>query len=97
MTSKAEYRFYSDGTVDKIWKNENGQVHREDGPAYEYADGARKWCKNGKFHREDGPAVVWESGSYSYYLNGNFYTKEEYWKEIEGKERKNDFKSKLLF
>jgi hypothetical protein len=35
----------------------NGKLHREDGPAVEYADGSKKWYLNGKLHREGGPAV----------------------------------------
>ena len=41
----------------KIWRNPTGLVHREDGPAIEYADGAKAWYINGTLHREDGPAV----------------------------------------
>jgi hypothetical protein len=35
----------------------NGQLHREDGPAVEWADGSKIWCQHGKFHRLDGPAI----------------------------------------
>ena len=35
----------------------NGLLHREDGPAVEYADGDKYWYLNDKRHREDGPAV----------------------------------------
>jgi len=46
----------------------NGQFHREDGPAVEYADGTKYWYLNGKRHREDGPAVEWADGDkYWYY------------------------------
>jgi len=31
----------------------NGLWHREDGPAYEHADGTRAWYLNGQLHRED--------------------------------------------
>ena len=34
----------------------NDKLHREDGPAVEYADGTKKWYLNGGLHREDGPA-----------------------------------------
>ena len=30
------------------WYNEAGQLHREDGPAIEYADGRKYWYINGK-------------------------------------------------
>ena len=91
MTSKAEYRFYSDGALNKHWKNEFGQYHREDGPAVECANGRSYWYKNGKYHREDGPAIIWEDGTHSYYLNGNPYTKEEYWGKM--REKRNDCES----
>jgi hypothetical protein len=50
----------------------NGQRHREDGPAVEYADGSRCWYLNGLLHREDGPAEEWAGGSMCWYLNGEF-------------------------
>ena len=31
----------------KIWYNEQGQLHREDGPAVEYADGSKRWYQHG--------------------------------------------------
>ena len=39
------------------WLNEQGQLHREDGPAVENPDGSRMWMRNGQEHREDGPAI----------------------------------------
>ena len=49
----------------------NGKLHREDGPASEYANGDKYWYKNGKSHREDGPAVEIKNGTYfEYYLDG---------------------------
>ena len=35
----------------------NGKLHRENGPAVEYANGHKEWYRNDKLHREDGPAV----------------------------------------
>ena len=32
----------------KCWYNEQGQRHREDGPAIEWADGTKYWHINGK-------------------------------------------------
>jgi hypothetical protein len=38
-------------------------LHREDGPAMEWADGfSKQWFLNGKLHRIDGPAVEWATG-----------------------------------
>ena len=102
-TSKVKYHFYSDGTVgSKIWEDEEEQIHREDGPAFEYSSGRRIWYKNGFLHREDGPAIIYEDRTHLYFLNGNPYTKEEYWKKLrkgrkrerkEGKREINDCES----
>jgi len=48
----------------------NGKLHREDGPAIEYANGNKEWYLNGKCHREDGPAVEYTNGTKCWYLNG---------------------------
>jgi hypothetical protein len=54
---------------DKYWYL-NGQFHREDGPAIEWADGPKAWYLNDKLHREDGPAVERSNGYKAWYLNG---------------------------
>ena len=41
----------------------NGLLHREDGPAIEYADRTIAWYKNGERHRKDGPAVIYPNGN----------------------------------
>ena len=64
---KYEVEVYPRG--DKFWFL-NGKPHREDGPAYEWADGDKVWYLNGKFHREDGPAYEWADGGKEWYLNG---------------------------
>jgi hypothetical protein len=58
---------------DKVWRNEQGQLHREDGPAIEWANGGKYWYLNGKRHREDGPALEYIDGSKSWYLNGQLH------------------------
>ena len=60
----------ADGT--KEWYL-NDKLHREDGPAMEFADGSKCWYLNGKLHREDGPAIEYASGSKSWYLNGKLH------------------------
>jgi hypothetical protein len=76
----------SSRTVDEydniVYNNENGALHREDGPAFEEPDGYKAWYKNGKRHREDGPARIFSNGTEGYYLNGKEYSKEEYEQEI---------------
>jgi hypothetical protein len=61
----------SDGT--KQWYNVQGQLHREDGPALETADGKRCWFINGGHHREDGPACELDydvDSRKSWWING---------------------------
>jgi len=52
------------------YKNELGELHREDGPALIYADGKEVWYINGKLHREDGPAVIYTDGTKEWYFHG---------------------------
>ena len=47
----------------------DGRLHREDGPAIEYANGDKAYYIDGKLHREDGPAIECVSGKKYYYLN----------------------------
>lgn len=61
--------------------NEQGERHREDGPAVEYNDGGKEWWVNGKLHREDGPAVEHKSGYDKYYFNDINYSFER-WQQI---------------
>ena len=37
--------------------NTNGELHRTDGPAVEWSNGAKFWYHNDRLHRTDGPAV----------------------------------------
>jgi len=53
-------------------------LHREDGPAAEWASGGKEWFLNGKLHREDGPAVEGYDGSKEWFLNNEFLTEEEF-------------------
>lgn len=53
------------------WSLPNGDLHREDGPAYEGIDGFKSWWINGRRHREDGPAIIAENGEGSWWFNGN--------------------------
>ena len=59
----------TDPNGNKMWYL-NGKLHREDGPASEWANGNKSWYLNGKRHREDGPAVERVSGNKYWYLNG---------------------------
>ena len=62
---------------DKSWWL-NGKLHREDGPAYEEANGYKSWWLNDKRHREDGPAIEYAEGDKEWHLNGREVTEEEH-------------------
>ncbi len=61
---------FTDGDGNKFWYDLEGNFHREDGPAIEFASGSKVWRIHGKMHREDGPAVEYvRGGKYWYYYN----------------------------
>lgn len=53
-----------------IWQNENGELHRLDGPAKINANGTKEWFVNGKRHREGGPACVGLHNGERWYQDG---------------------------
>ena len=56
------------------WFKEGTNIlHREDGPAIEYANGIKNWYKEGKLHRLDGPASEQPNGSKTWYIEGKFH------------------------
>jgi hypothetical protein len=58
----------------------NGEVHRLDGPAIEYADGTKSWYLKGAWHRLDGPASEYADGSKFWFLNGEIMSEEAHFK-----------------
>ncbi len=50
-----------------VWKNDNGDLHRLDGPAKDMDVGYQEWYKDGVKHREGGPAVICKSYKRWYY------------------------------
>ena len=76
MADYKEYivRVYNDITE---WRNKEGRLHREDGPAVEFADGDKLWYKNGQLHREDGPAIEEAiGGTRGWYQSGEYYRRD---------------------
>jgi hypothetical protein len=57
----------------KRWYNENGMLHRTDGPAVEFADGSKWWCVNGMIHRIDGPAIEDAIGYKEWWVDGKLH------------------------
>ena len=60
------------------WRNKLGQLHREDGPAREYAQGSKAWYKNGELHREDGPACEFDDGSKAWWIHDELLTEDQF-------------------
>ena len=52
--------------------NDNGELHREDGPAVVNEDG-ESWYLNGALHREDGPAVISKDGRKAWCVKGELH------------------------
>ena len=69
-----------------VWRNDKGQLHRLDGPAFELASGTKYWYQNGQFHRLDGPALEWANGDKSWYINGKWLTEAEFLARTQPKE-----------
>jgi hypothetical protein len=55
------------------YHNEQGKLHREDGPAIERNDGDKEWYINGLRHREDGPAIEMYNGTLQWWVFGNIH------------------------
>jgi hypothetical protein len=53
--------------------NEEGQHHREDGPAVTTSWGDEYWWINGKLHREGGPAISFNDGRKEWWINGKLH------------------------
>ncbi len=56
----------------KKWRV-NGLLHREDGPAVEYVNGAKEWYLNVKIHNENGPALINKNGGKEWCVNGKLH------------------------
>jgi len=64
--------YYKDGTTSSEYSLSKA-LHREDGPAIEYASGNKQWYINNLRHREDGPAVENDNGDKGWLLNRVWY------------------------
>lgn len=75
MNFTGKCKIKEDGTVRYYLK---GSLHRLDGPALEYPDGSKFWCKQGAEHRLDGPAVEYADGTIEWWVKGCLYSEEEF-------------------
>jgi hypothetical protein len=76
----------------KKWRDDDGQLHREDGPALIERE-REIWFTHGTIHRLDGPAIIWANGDFEWIKDGqlhrldgpavNYWNEKEWW--IEGK------------
>ena len=80
----------------KRWYNEQGQLHRTDGPALIYPHGTQYWYINGKPHRTDGPAVIGSDGDQYWYIHGNQLTEEQFNDIIQDEEHLNWYLLQIL-
>ena len=67
-------------------RNAQGQLHRLDGPAVEWADGSKAWWQNNRRHRLDGPAREWADGTNEWWQNGVKMTEKEFLAKTQSKE-----------
>ena len=71
MATRKYYVTVDEESTTRWYKDAKCKIlHRENGPAIEYADGTKSWYQNGDLHRTDGPAVEWSNGTKSWYQNG---------------------------
>ena len=73
-----KYHIEVDMRGTRWYYNSANQLHREGGPAVEWADGRKSWYQNDKRHRIDGPAVEWWNGDKAWYINGKKLTEAEF-------------------
>ena len=68
------YKMTMSRTLDgsKYWANDDGQLNRIDGPAYEGTNGHKEWWVNGNRHRIDGPAIEYAGGRKEWFFNGKY-------------------------
>ena len=67
----------------KIYRNKEGEMHREGGPAKIWNCGTKHWFINGKFHRLDGPASDFSDGTKKWYVHNKELTEVEFKKNNE--------------
>ena len=70
-----------------MYYNGAGQLHRDDGPAVEWANGSKMWYQNGIRHRTDGPAIEWADGRKEWWINGTQMTEDEFNQAVKQNDR----------
>ena len=54
----------------EVWRNNKGQYHRVNGPAFIGDNGNKRWFFNGILHRIDGPAMEFTNSYKEWWVNG---------------------------
>jgi hypothetical protein len=72
----------------KRWYH-NGQLHNEDGPAFETVNKSKYWFVDGKLHRVDGPAIIYDDGSKVWSLNDRDLTFDEWFSKLTSEQQYN--------
>ena len=65
-----KYRIMVNTNGTRSYRDNEGRLHREDGPAVVMSNGYKAWYKHGLRHREDAPARMWSDGRVEYWING---------------------------
>ncbi len=53
MSKSDGARIGIDGVIE--WRDEEGKLHRVDGPARVFPSGREEWLRHGRLHRAEGP------------------------------------------
>ncbi len=54
-------------------RDEDGQWHRDDGPAVIESNGSQWWFRHGEIHRDDGPAMIYSVGRLEWCQYGEYH------------------------
>jgi len=54
------------------YKDDQGRLHRTDGPAVISKTGVEHWYYFGKIHRTQGPAIIYSDGDEMWAFNGKW-------------------------
>jgi hypothetical protein len=57
----------------KRWHDDDGYLHRDDGPAVINIHGAMGYYQHGKLSRLDGPAAIYNNGDVGYWKDGELH------------------------
>ena len=68
-----KYRVEVDASGTRWYHNAAELLHRDEGPAIEYADGSKCWFQNGLLHRIVGPAVEYSNGDKEWWQNDQLH------------------------